>query len=178
MIQIRVPSEDKPPLVLRPFLSRRARLVTVVALLAAALVAVGYWYWYDNQSVVDHKLVDEAKFTVYAPKHPPAGYETDTDRASLSGGVLSYGFTDETSDKDVTVTVQAKPQGFDMTQLTKGGSVSSTSVTAGVLYNLSVGGSTQYLLDTGDSLIYITSSKAIDHVWVSEFANSLSKANR
>lgn len=166
---------DRPPVLLRPLLNQKSRRITLAVLAGVILLGGGIWYGLDSRSVIDRQLVAEADFTVYAPKQAPVGYTVEGDKTSLSNGVLSYTFADQTDDKDITITVQAKPSGFDMSALSKGGSVNSIATSAGTLYNLSAGGSSQYLLDAGDSLVYITSPSNIDTATASSVANSLNK---
>lgn len=178
MNQADLEASEKPPIVVRWLATKKSRRIMLAVLAGVILLAGTSWYWYSNQSVVDRQLVSEANFTVYAPKAAPAGYRVDDKRTVLRNGVLSYGFVDESSPaKNITVTVQAKPSGFDMVKMTGGGSVSSRAVDAGTLYDLSAGGSSQFLLDSGEGLIFITSADSIDNSTVNSLANSLVRLN-
>ena len=93
----------------------------------------------------------------------------------MNGEVLSYVLINQATNKQITVTVQPKPSNFDMSQMTKGGSVESVTVQLGILYNLSAGGSTRFLLNTGDTLIFMTSPESVDTETVTNLANSLTR---
>ena len=136
--------------------TRRIVLATIICLAVVFFVA---WRWYDARPVLDRSVVAEANFTVYEPKNVPSGYQVNGGEASLKNGILTYTINDKSDlGRDITVTTQAKPSGFDMSAMGKGGSSVSGNITnAGTLYNLSAGGTSQYLLDAGDSLVYITS---------------------
>lgn len=165
----------KLPLSRRLYKASKSKRLMLAVVIGLVLLAAAIWYWYDKQPIIDRDTISSADFTVYVPSKAPAGYTLREEQTSLSNGILTYGFQDESSDSDIIVTVQTKPSGFDMSQLSKDGSITSSSTSVGQLYNLSVGNSSQYLLDTGDSLLYITSPNNIDTSTVNSLANSLSK---
>lgn len=138
---------------------------------------VGAWYWYNSASVVDREVVEAADFTVYSPRRAPVGYQLQEDKTSLKNGILTYEFAGESSRADIVVTVQDRPEGFSMSEISKGGSISSTAMDSGTLYDLSAGEAAQYLLDTGVSLVYITSPGSINTGTINSLANSLRKIN-
>lgn len=148
----------------------------VLLLVVALVLAVACQYFY-NRTIIESSIVEDANFSVYAPTQAPKGYQISGDDTSLEDNLLSYSFKTKDEEKVLTVTVQPKPKYFNMSQISKGGSVSSTVVSSGTLYNLSAGGSTQYLLDAGDSLVYITSLDNISTNSINTFAASLVKVN-
>ena len=166
---------DKP-LGIRQLLSRH-RSKIIIGIVVAIIVAGIAWYWYQRQPIINQRVISAADFSVYVPTKAPAGYSLREEQTSLDNGILTYGFEDSSSDRDITVTVQAKPSGFDMSALSKGGSVNSIATSAGTMYNLSAGGLSQYLIDTGDSLLYITSPDTIGTETATSIANSLTKYN-
>lgn len=131
--------------------------------------------WWDNRPLLDPELTREADFPVYAPKAPPSGYKLEKDKTSLSDDVLTYVFDDKSGDSDITVTVQPRPANFDMSQMVQGGSIDAISTNRGMIYNLSIGGSSRYLLDSGDALIFFTSPSQIDKQTIVSLADSLSR---
>lgn len=148
--------------------------VTTGVVVVAAIIGYNVW---ANHSVVERRLIREAGFPVYAPRSAPKGFTIDTGRTQLNGEVLSYVLINQATNKQITVTVQPKPSNFDMSQMTKGGSVESVTVQLGILYNLSAGGSTRFLLNTGDTLIFMTSPESVDTETVTNLANSLTRFN-
>lgn len=177
MNQSEARSVEKPPIAQRLSGSRYTKWILLVVVASLAIIAIGYWYWESRLSVVGREIASEASFTVYAPKHAPAGYQIERDQVNLGNNILSYEFSSQSADKRITVTVQPRPPGFDVAELTKGGSISSTVTDNGALYDLSVGGVSQYLLDTGDSLVYLTSPGSVDVATINQLANSLQKLN-
>ncbi len=177
MNQSETQSVEKPPIVLRLSSSRYAKRIVLIVVISFAIIALGYWYWDSQSSVVGREIASEASFTVYAPKHSPAGYQIERDQVNLGNNILSYEFSSQSADNPITVTVQPRPSGFDVAELTKGGSINSTVTDNGALYDLSVGGVSQYLLDTGDSLVYLTSPGSVDVATINQLANSLQKLN-
>ena len=139
-------------------------------------IAVGGYIWWSTP-VIDKALVADASFSVYAPRKAPSGYVIQESRTRLSSDTLTYAFRDAQANRDIVVTVQPLPSGFDMTQMTEGGSIDRITTSSGVLYNLSAGGASKYLLSTGDSLIFLTSSTAIDTATISSIADDLVKLN-
>ena len=148
--------------------------IGVFGVLAIGLIVTSV---YTNQTIIDRSTAAEVNFTVYAPSRAPKGYVVERDQIRASNEVLTYGFRDEKTNKNITVTVQDRSSKFDIAQMSKGGSISSTATANGTLYDLSVGQSSQYLLDTGDALIYLTSPERIDNPTISALASSLKKIN-
>lgn len=172
---------DNPPTNKQSFWRRlktipRTKLL-ISGCLGVLLVAAGVWYWYDSQPIISRSLVSEADFSVYAPKKAPVGYKLQDEQVKLSNGLLNYGFIDEINDKHIAVTVQSKPSGFNIEQMSEGGSISSTATPNGTIYNLSAGGASRYLLDAGGTLIYLTSPESIDTSTINQLASSLIKLN-
>ena len=155
MVHTKTQAVEKPPIALRLLADQKSRRITL-AVLASVILLGGVWYWYDSRVVVDRAVLAEASLKVYSPRQAPDGYRVASDQTSLRQGILSYTFTNDTENSDITVTVQDKPINFDMGQLTHGGTVNSTLTDKGTLYDLSAGGINKYLLDTGTSLIFIT----------------------
>lgn len=160
----------------RPW-ARKLKFLWWITLVVGLVLAAGFWYWRQSSSVVERRVVAEAGFTVYAPRQAPAGYVIESDQTSLKNDILTYKFTSQSDGGDMVVTVQDRPDGFSMSEISKGGSISSTAMDSGTLYDLSTGEAGQYLLDTGVSLVYITSQGKIDKAAVNALANDLRKIN-
>ena len=146
-------------------------VVVIIALGLAVFVAL------VNRPLVEPSLISQADFAVYTPNHAPKGYEIIDSQTSLSRGILSYSFVNKTDQNKITITVQERPGQFDSTQFTKGGSVSSVAADNGTLYDLSIANASQYLLDTGDALVYLTASNRVDQPVMQNLATSLTRRN-
>ena len=146
--------------------------VLVIAVIIIAGVVIGYIVW-SSHSVIERQIIREADFPVYAPRSEPDGFVVSREETRLGGGVLSYVLTNEATGKDITVTVQPRPSDFDMSQMTKGGSVESVVTQNGTIYNLSVAGSARFLLNTSDTLVFLTSSESVEIATVTVLVNSL-----
>lgn len=149
------------------------RWVPYAALVVTVLGAGVFYIFWNNRSVVDKSVVDQATFTVYTPKSAPSGFSIDSAKTELSGELLTYSFSSEKQDKSISVTVQPLPPNFDMQQLIGSGTVTSTSTNNGILYDLSAGGVSKFLLNTGDALIFFTAPGRIDTATVNSLASSL-----
>ena len=151
------------------------RLYWLIGLALLILVAAAVVLLLLDRPIVGRSLASEADFSVYSPSRAPEGYEL-TRSPSLSGEILTYSF-EAASGSTIAVTNQPRPSSFDISQMSKGGSISSIATSSGTLYDLSIGQSGQFLLDTGDALIYFTSPSRIDTVTISSLANDLRKIN-
>lgn len=152
---------------------RYKALIGVTLLTSIAGVAV--YYQNSNQPIIDKTVVSKAKFTVYSPSKPPEGYTLAKESVRLDDQTLSYKFVGNDQNRVITVTVQPLPSNFDMARLIGGGSVPSSVTQNGTLYNLSTKSNSQYLLNTGDSLVFFTSTTPIDSATISHLANSLTR---
>lgn len=143
-------------------------LIIVIAVVYTVLV---------SQPLVSPTKAKEANFSIYSPKNTPNGYKFLDERVNYSNSTFSYIFAEEDGGSELTVTIQPKPKSFDMSAMSEGGSINSTSTKNGALYNLSASGASQYLLDTGESLVFFRSAKAIDNATMSSLADDLVKIN-
>lgn len=154
-----------------------------VALMVAAgvglliIVVVIVYMVLVSQPLVSPSKAKQADFSIYSPKSSPSGYRFIEERVSYSNSTFSYIFEEEDGGSELTVTIQPKPKSFNMAAMSEGGSINSTSTKNGALYNLSASGASQYLLDTGESLVFFRSSKAIDNATMSSLADDLVKIN-
>lgn len=151
------------------------RIFWLVGLICLSLVGLVSIVFLMDHPIVERSLASKAGFSIYSPSRSPSGYEL-TRSPSLSGEILTYSF-EAAKGSTIAVTNQPRPAGFDISQMSKGGSISSTATNSGTLYDLSIGQTGQFLLDTGDALIYFTSQSRIDMVTVSSLANDLRKIN-
>ena len=136
----------------------------------------GYLIW-NGRSLIDSQITEEASFAVYTPKQAPSGYVLDKNKTKLSKDTLTYVLVNKSNDKDIIVTVQPIPKNFDMKKLIGSGTVTTTSTPNGALYDLSASGKSQYLLNTGDSLIFFTSTHSIDAAAINTLATDMVKRN-
>ena len=159
------------------FTKRKVRIAVAISTIVVGAGAVVIYSVWRNQPIIDQRLIREADFPVYVPRSLPEGFVVQREHTQLDTGVLSYVVASETTGREVTVTVQPKPAKFDMSQMTKGGSIESVAVTTGILYNLSAVGTSRYLLDTGDTLVFLTSPSSIDMATMTSLTNSLDRFN-
>lgn len=157
----------------------RATWLRPVFYVGAALIVLGLagYFFQSNRPVIDRSITKDASFPVYVPKSSPAGYEINTEKTKLSSDTLTYTFSaknDQKSD-DIVVTVQPLPKNFSMQKLIGSGSVTTTNTDNGTLYDLSASQKSQYLLNTGDALIFFTSTSVIDTSAINHLASDLVK---
>lgn len=155
----------------------QSRYIVIGGLVVVIIVLAGAYYVWVNRPLLDADITDRAKFTVYVPTTSPNGYDLEKDLTVVSDDTLTYSFANRYDNATITVTVQPRPSHFDMKQMAEGGSVNSTATQNGTLYNLSAEGTSKYLLDMGDSLVFITSAKNINTATINALAASLKKVN-
>lgn len=153
------------------------RPVSLAVIAGVLLLSILVWYWYDSRTIIDRSVLADADFSVYAPKQSPRGYKTLHEETSISSGVLTYIFGSDDNQNRITVTVQEKPSNFDMAAITSSGSINPTSTPKGNLYDLSTAGSSKYLLDAGDSLLFFTSANSISNSEILELVAGLRRVN-
>lgn len=153
------------------------RVLVVLVVVAVALLVVVVLYRLTAGPVIERSLARDVPFTVYSPTSDPDGYALDRSRVNSTSSTFSYIFNHVEDGSTLTVTIQPRPDSFDMTSLSEGGSINSTVTKNGTVYNLSAANSHQYLLDTGSSLVFFRSTRAIDAITVNGLADSLVKIN-
>lgn len=136
------------------------------------LSATAYYFFVYKKSVLSPSVVEQAGFTVYAPKSAPSGFQLDETKTGISRNFLTYGFVSDDASREITVTVQPIPPGFDMSAIINHGKISSTDIELGTLYDLSAGGTSKYLINSGDTLIFLLSPKSIDKTTVNSLVDS------
>lgn len=159
--------------------SQASRITPKRIVIGGALVvgiAVGAYLFWPSASILDASTIGQAKFPVYAPKTTPEGFTLQKNTTVVTDSTITYSLVSEGNDV-ITVTVQPRPSSLDMRQMTEGGSVKSTILSSGTLYDLSAGGASKHLLDMGDSLVFITSAQSISTSTINELASNLQRAN-
>ncbi len=151
--------------------------IVVLLVLALAISAGAVVYWWFDRPLIDMSIVKDATFPVYIPKEAPEGYKLDSSQTKLDSDMLVYEFTGQDHEGRVVVTVQPMPADFDMQKLIGSGSVGSTSTALGSLYDLSVSSNSKFLLDAGDTLIFLTSDRRIETSTITAIVNSLNRQN-
>ncbi len=161
----------KPAIRLSPI-----RVVIYILLTLGAVAGVAFAFL-GNQPMLNKQVFSEADFPVYVPKRVPSGYRLNKESVSATSEVVSYALVDDQVDNSFTITVQPTPGRFSMTQLVDGGQVKSYQTSSGTLYDLTTNKSYQYLLDTGDTLVFITSKNATDIATVKSIAENLTRVD-
>lgn len=129
----------------------------------------------SRHTVIDRAITKEATFPVYVPKRLPTAYDVKPSETKLGNGALTYTLAAHDTQAEIVITVQPLPENFNMTKLIGNGSISATTTKNGTLYDLSVAGNGQYLLNTGDALVFFRSSKEIDAETIHSLAENLTK---
>lgn len=159
------------------FINSRIILLVVAGVGLVILVVGIVLYVIMSQPLVPASKAQEVPFSVYSPKSSPEGYSFVEERVNYSNSTFSYIFEEGDGESELTVTIQPKPDTFDMSAMSEGGSINSTSTKNGALYNLSASGNSQYLLDTGESLVFFRANKNLDSATMNSLADSLIKIN-
>lgn len=152
--------------------------ITALSLVGLGVAAVAVYMVLDSQPIISKQATEGATFPVYVPTKTPAGYVVEPVKTSLTSDMLTYTFVPD-SNKDasneIVVTVQPLPKDFNMTKLIGSGSVTTTTTNNGTLYDLSTSKKSQYLLNTGDALIFFTSAGSIDTLTINSLVADLVK---
>lgn len=159
---------------------KRRRNIIIVCSVSILLLAgsIGGWLLFGRTDAppLPKQVIAQANFPLYFPSTLPTGY---TLRANSVGGddtTVYYTLTDGTDKGAITVTLQSTPTSFDPSQIIGKNPIPTTITPVGTLYNLSTGGSSKYMLTTGKTLIFITSSTMIDGKIINTITNSFSEA--
>ena len=157
------------------WLRHKAAIWAIAA--AVVLIAGGFYIWQSQRSIIDRSVVSQANFPVYLPESLPNDYQVDNQATEVNDNVLIYKINNPKTGSHITTTVQPWPTGFTMSKMVEGGSVRSTAMQVGTLYDLSTANSTKYLLDAGSTLIFITSPNKIDAAIIHSLVDSLKKSD-
>ena len=161
----------------RPALLTKRRLLWLALLLIVIGGVTTYILLRSRPALIDQALIAEAGFPVYTPQRAPSGYTLDVSRTSVSSTAMTYTFTAKDGQSSIVVTVQPLPASFDMQKLIGSGTVTTTTTSNGTLYDLSAGGKSQYALNTGDALLFFTSTTAINAATINALVADLARAN-
>lgn len=157
---------------------RRRRIIIIVSIIGVVLAAggAGYWYFFGRSvSPLPKDVVAQATFPVYYPEKLPEGYALSADSVSGDSTAVYYTLANESTRQSVTVTMQATPPGFDAAKMIGSNPIPTTITPAGTLYNLSISGSSKYMLTNGKTLIFITSAETIDARVITAITSNLAK---
>lgn len=127
----------------------------------------------QNQSIVDAATVSKVNYDVYVPEQIPDEYKLEG-KASESNGIISYSI-DKKNGKKVTFTLQQLPAGFDMTKMIGDSKMKAIDTELGSMYDMSAGGSSRFMISTGSTLIFITSSINLESNFVRDLVNTMRK---
>ncbi len=155
----------------------RVEYVLVGGILLVCIVLGMYFYLRSAHTLLDTSTVRQTSFTVYAPVVAPMGLMLQKGSTVVSDTTVTYALVNKSDGAVITVTVQPRPPSLDMRQMTEGGAVTSSILSNGTLYDLSTSGASKHLLDTGDSLVFITSMQAVNTATITALASSLKRAN-
>lgn len=157
---------------------RRRRLVVSILAVVTVLAVGGGAYWLlanRHTSPLPREIVAQANFPVYFPSPVPTGYALKADSAGGDSDTVYYTLRSATNGHTITVTMQAIPSGFDAAKIIGSSPIPTTITPTGTLYNLSIGGSTKYMLVSDETLFFITSAKAIATKDINAIANNFAR---
>ena len=179
-------SQDIPPIVSdsvpeqtnqKPTAQLSPVRILIYALLVLGVIVGVVFIVLSNQPMISKQALTETNFPVYVPKRIPPGYQLSEESVSATSEVVSYSLVGDQADNSFTITVQPTPGRFNMAQLIEGGQVKGYQTSSGTLYDLTTSKSYQYLLDTGDTLVFITSKNATDIATVKSIAENLTRVD-
>ncbi len=158
---------------------RRWRRITLL-LLVLVLLASGGWYgvgYYQHRQLTNQfpaSIRQSVKFPVYLPSQPQ--FQPDKQSFNYSNGILQY--QAGSSDARVTITQQKKPADFDLSKFSTGEgltnknelTINGNKVLLGTVRGFSIA-----IMDTGQTIVTITSTSAQSSATIESVVRSLQK---
>jgi hypothetical protein len=144
---------------------RRKNIIIVCAVSILLLVgSIGGWLLFGRTDAppLPKQIIAQADFPLYFPSTLPTGYTLKVNSVGGDTSAVYYTLVDATGKKAITITMQATPASFDASKIIGSNPIPTTIIPIGTLYNLSTGGTSKYMLNTSKTLLFITSSTAID----------------
>ncbi len=136
-----------------------------------ASISIAWFLLSRPPAIIDSAITEKVSYKVYAPSKLPSGYRLN-DQGAESGGVISYSMQQGDSTL-VIVTLQAAPAGFNMASMVGDSKISSTSTDLGDMYDMSVAGTSRFLVNTGGTLLFVTSPERLETNFVRDLVNSM-----
>lgn len=161
------------------FGKRQKNILMVVCIIGILLVAGTTYVWlflgHSDVSPIPQRIISRVSFPVYYPTTLPTNYTLKTDSAVGTNTTVYYTLADDAGKNAITVTLQATPATFDASKIIGSNPISTSITSTGTLYNLSAGSSSKYMLNTGKTLIFITSPTTIDGTVMNTITNNLAQ---
>lgn len=160
---------------------KKHRLVVVflglIVLVAAGTLGYLFLEKYPA-SPLPESVVAQADFPVFFPSPMPEGYSLKDSGVDGSSNAVFFTLRDTQNNSDVVITMQPIPAGFDAAKIIGNSPIPTTLLENGSLYNLSVGGSTKYMLVGDKTLFFITSVTTVSTKDITTIINSLKEVTR
>lgn len=157
---------------------KRRKIIIIVSIVSVLLVggAIGYWLFFGRSTTpLPKELIAQATFPIYYPEKLPEGYMLKAGSATGDSNAVYYILADSSGKHAITITSQAIPATFDAAKIMGSNPIPTTITPAGTLYNLSAGGSSKYMLNTGSTLLFITSPETINGKNMTAITSSLTE---
>jgi len=158
----------------------KKKLVLVVIFAVILVLSAGGATWFvisknSTHSPFSKKFISSVNFPLHYPDPLPEGYIIDKKSIGENDDTAYYQLVNSNKKVSITITMQPTPNGFDAAKLTASASIPTSIVPSGTVYNLSIGGSSKYMLTTGKTLIFITSTDNTETKTINSIANSLTE---
>lgn len=156
---------------------RKIIFIAIGVLIVVALGSLAGWFLLKStaDSPLPQSITSEVNFPLYYPKTLPKGYSLKNESVTGSTKTVYYTLVNGMSEQDITVTIQATPGSFDASKIIGSNPIPTTILPVGTLYNLSTGETSSYMLNTGKSLIFLTSPSILEGSTISSLCESLTE---
>ena len=153
----------------------RKRMVLIgAAVICMAAAAVVFWRLHAaTTQALPERIVQAAGFPVLYPTPLPPHFRLDPDSVQGDDRIVSYKLTDKTASQTIVITEQAIPAGFTASSIIGSNPIPTTITKRGSLYDLSVSGSTKYMLTSDRVLVFMLSADRVPAATIQDIAQSL-----
>lgn len=120
-------------------------------------------------------LRQSVSYAIYYPTKEPAGYKFDSSSIQNSNGALSYSLTKPGS-QPIVITQQATPKNFDPKAMFQHNPLPTTISPLGTIYDLSYKNQSRFMVDSTDSLIFISSGSKLSNSQLHQIITGLKQS--
>jgi hypothetical protein len=144
----------------------------VVLVLIAGAVALWHFTLGKPNNPLPASIRQSTSYSLYYPAKEPVGYSVDQSTIKSVNGVVTYNLTKPDS-SPIVVTQQATPKGFDPKSLFQHNPLPTTISPLGTIYDLSYKNQTRFMINSADSLIFISSDGKITNAQLQQIVQGL-----